>query len=162
MPLRLVLTHDKTYTVYILSSAARVLYTGITNGPIRRMIEHKSKTNDGFTSNFIHCRLVYFEKHQYVNNAISREKQIKRWRREKKIWLIESINPNWHDLSDEWLKEPTSKAWPLDSALKRSARGDKMMGWEGKGPIVEKRKEMIEKIRRKAGKYAKQSINTDN
>lgn len=81
------------------------------------------------TNKFNVCRLVYYEKYGEVADAIHREKQIKRWRREKKIVLIEKMNLNWHDLSEGWFEnpyDPTPKALPLDSPPKtRLARGDR-------------------------------------
>src|SRR5690242_2304623 len=95
------------YYVYIRASAARVLYVGMTNNLDRRIWQHEHKEFDGFTAKFRFCRLVYFESFDDVRKAIDREKQIKRWRREKKIWLIESINPDWHDMNQGW--HPTSQ-----------------------------------------------------
>jgi len=88
----------RCYFVYIVANATRVLYTGMTAKLDTRMAEHQEKIHDGFTSHFHHCRLVYYESFDDVRNAIDREKQIKRWRRNKKIFLIEQMNPNWHDL----------------------------------------------------------------
>ncbi len=91
--------------VYILASEIGVLYIGVTNALCRRMIEHRKKLNDGFT-NLKNCtKLVYFELHHSPGEAIAREKQIKRWRREKKERLIKTLNPPWIDLVP-WL--PTS------------------------------------------------------
>jgi|GEM_PF-1102620 len=89
------------YCVYILASATRVLYTGVTNNFRRRMNEHKSGKIGGFTSRYRVKRLVYFEEHQSIRDAIHREKVIKKWRREKIISLIESMNPEWSDLMAE-------------------------------------------------------------
>ena len=102
------------YYVYIIANATRILYTGITSKLRDRVWKHKNKSLEGFTSHFRVCRLVYFESYDDVRRAIGREKQIKRWRREKKIKLIEMANPNWHDLSDGWYDEQT-KALPLGS-----------------------------------------------
>ena len=96
---------DRRYYVYIIANATRILYTGITNNLVRRVWEHKAKQTDGFTSHFQVYRLVYYESFDDVRNAINREKQIKRWRREKKIWLIERVNRNWKDLSDGWYED---------------------------------------------------------
>lgn len=85
------------YWVYILSSAAGVLYIGVTNSITRRLLEHQ-KPNPGFTGRHLCHRLVYYEKHQYINNAIKRETELKTWRREKKIQLIHELNPEWKDL----------------------------------------------------------------
>src|SRR5271155_881777 len=117
---------EHSYCVYILASAARMLYIGVTNDAMHRTWQHKEKLIEGFTSKFIEHRLVYFETYQYVQDAIAREKQLKRWRREKKEWLIESVNPNWHDLSDGWYAKPNAKALSLDSPQRAGlARDDK-------------------------------------
>ncbi len=93
----------KKYYVYILTNRNnKVLYTGITNDLKRRMYEHKNKLTKGFTSKYNVNKLLYFEESRNVNSAIFREKQIKGWLRKKKIYLIESINPNWDDLSSNW------------------------------------------------------------
>src|ERR1700732_4250831 len=89
------------YHVYILASASGVLYTGVTNYLERRVAEHKQGLRDGFTKEYEVKRLVYFEAFGDVRNAISREKQIKRWRREKKLALIRGMNPKFRDLSEE-------------------------------------------------------------
>ena len=108
---------EHAYFVYIVANATRQLYTGFTNSMRVRMIQHKRKDHDdGFTTHWSSCHLVYFEKTEDVHRAIARENQIKRWRREKKIWLIESKNPNWHDLCEEWGEKIEAKALPLDSA----------------------------------------------
>src|SRR5262249_4748197 len=106
------------FYVYIVASIARVLYTGMTNNLVKRVEEHKDATFEGFTSNFRECRLVYWESFDDVRKAINREKQIKRWRRDKKIALIETVNRDWHDLSEEW--EPRAAAWSLDSPLRQA------------------------------------------
>ncbi len=92
----------KTYYVYILASASRVLYTGITNHLERRVLQHKRKQVQGFTQRYNATQLVYFEVWGEVRAAIAREKQIKDWRRSKKIALIQSTNPRWEDLSADW------------------------------------------------------------
>jgi putative endonuclease len=94
---------DKRYYVYIVASVSGVMYTGVTNSVLRRAHQHKEKRNPGFTQKYNVDRLVYFEVFQDVRNAIRREKQIKSWRREKKVALIEAMNPKWEDLSAKWL-----------------------------------------------------------
>ena len=90
------------YWVYILTSGSGTLYIGVTNNIYRRICEHKSGAFDGFASTY-HCtRLVYRESFDDVRNAIAREKQLKGWRREKKIALIERQNPRWQDLAETW------------------------------------------------------------
>jgi len=92
----------KSYWVYIMSGRTRTLYVGVTNDIERRDYEHKHKSVPGFTSKYRLDRLVYFEQHVDIRDAIEREKQIKSWRREKKVALIESLNPRWKDLSLDW------------------------------------------------------------
>jgi putative endonuclease len=87
-----------------MSSRTRVLYCGMTNDLARRVAEHKDGEFRGFSDDYRCHRLVWFERFQYVGNAIAREKQIKRWRREKKLVLIQEMNSSWSDLSDEWFK----------------------------------------------------------
>jgi putative endonuclease len=97
----------KKYYVYIMASKSRVLYTGVTNNLERRVYEHKSKLVEGFTSKYNITRLVHYEETNDVHIALAREKQIKGWLRAKKIALIESVNPQWKDLSLEWHVLPT-------------------------------------------------------
>jgi putative endonuclease len=99
---------ERNFYVYLLSSKSRRLYTGVTNDLERRLFEHKSKLVDGFTKQYNIDRLVYFEQTTDVLSAITREKQIKRWSRRKKVALIETINPTWQDLSAEWYKADSS------------------------------------------------------
>jgi putative endonuclease len=90
------------YYVYILTNKYNnVLYVGITNDLIRRTYEHKKNLVDGFTSKYNVHKLVYYDYTEDVMSAITREKQIKGWNREKKINLIKSMNPGWNDLYDE-------------------------------------------------------------
>lgn len=87
------------YYVYILSNDFNsVVYVGVTNDITRRLAEHKSGVIEGFTKKYNVHKLVYCECHNDVKAAIAREKQIKRWSRKKKDFLIESINPDWSDL----------------------------------------------------------------
>ena len=93
----------KKFYVYVLASKRNgTLYIGMTNDLMRRMKEHKTKTVRGFTARYNVCKLVYYEVSDYVINAIEREKQLKGWIRKRKLALIESMNPNWYDLSAEW------------------------------------------------------------
>lgn len=94
---------DRQYYVYIMASWTRVLYTGITNNLVRRVAEHKQRVRRCFTSRYNVTRLVYYESGGSAYSMIEREKQIKGWRREKKVRLIESMNPEWKDLSQEWI-----------------------------------------------------------
>ena len=92
----------RDYFVYIMSNRTHMLYIGVTNNLERRVFEHKSKLVPGFTSHYNLNRLVYFEQTNDVGAAITREKELKGWRRDRKIVLIESVNPRWSDLSREW------------------------------------------------------------
>ena len=93
-----------SYYVYILTNKSRTLYTGVTNDLKRRVYQHKNKIIPGFTYQYNVSRLVFFEMTTDVRAAISREKQIKGWTREKKIALIEAVNPGWRDLSVDWYR----------------------------------------------------------
>lgn len=91
------------YYIYILASQKNgTLYIGVTNDLERRVLEHKQKINEGFTSKYDVNRLVYFESFQYINDAILREKRLKKWNRQWKINLIEEENKDWKDLSKNW------------------------------------------------------------
>jgi putative endonuclease len=95
---------EKRYYVYILASKNRVLYIGVTGFLMARVLQHKSGECDGFTQRYKVNRLVYYEVFQYVNNAIARETEVKKWRREKKVALFEADNPTWEDLAADWGK----------------------------------------------------------
>jgi putative endonuclease len=90
------------YHVYIMASASGVLYIGITDYLQRRVTQHKQKLTSGFAAAFNTTKLVYFEPFSDARNAIAREKQLKRWQREKKVALIEKLNPQWRDLSADF------------------------------------------------------------
>ena len=93
---------QKQYYLYILASKRNgTLYIGITNDIIRRVGEHKLKLIDGFTKKYDVTLLVYYEVFNDVNEAILREKRLKKWNRDWKIRLIDSINPNWDDLTEK-------------------------------------------------------------
>ena len=89
----------KQFYVYIMSSRSRVLYVGMTNDLRRCVYQHKEKLVEGFTQKYNITMLVYYETTDNVRSAIQREKQIKAWRRSKKIELIQSSNAEWKDLS---------------------------------------------------------------
>ncbi len=90
----------RSYFVYIASNRFRtVFYTGMTNNLQRRIVEHKGGTGSRFTTRYRVRDLVYFEEHRRVHDAIAREKEIKRWRREKKLALVRSQNPDLKDLA---------------------------------------------------------------
>jgi putative endonuclease len=87
--------------VYIMASETRTLYIGVTSNLERRVIEHKQKLVEGFTKQYDVTRLVCFEEFSEIRNAITREKQLKGWRRIKKLDLITAQNPLWRDLADD-------------------------------------------------------------
>jgi len=93
---------DRIYYAYIVTNQSRTLYVGFTNNIRRRVHEHKNDLVEGFTSRYNMNALVYFESFNDPSYGIAREKQIKNWRREKKLRLIEQENPDWRDLSDGW------------------------------------------------------------
>lgn len=91
----------KLYYVYILASITRVLYIGISGNFGQRLAEHRShKYPQSFTAKYNVTRLVYYEEYTRVQDALTREAQLKSWRRSKKVWLIEQRNPDWLDLSE--------------------------------------------------------------
>lgn len=89
----------KTYWTYLLASRTRVLYVGVTNDLARRVEEHRAGRGGAFTKRYRVRRLVYAEEHADVRDAIRREKQVKGWRRERKVALVEAANPEWRDLA---------------------------------------------------------------
>ena len=98
------MAREKRYYVYIMASITGVLYVGVTGFLVTRVLQHKSGQTDGFTRRYRVHKLVYYETFLYVNNAIAREKEIKQWRWEKKVALIDKQNPRWMDLAAEWGK----------------------------------------------------------
>jgi putative endonuclease len=108
----------KSSYVYIMASRSRTLYTGVTNNLERRVAQHKGKVIAGFTTRYRIERLVYFETWSDIRGAIQREKQIKGWRRSKKMALIESRNPTWADLTEGWYANAASPASKAASDLK--------------------------------------------
>ncbi len=96
------------YYVYIMSNVSKTLYVGVTNDLLHRVSQHKRKQVEGFTRRYNLTILVYFEAGNDIAGAITREKEIKGWRRSKKVTLIETMNPQWKDLSAEWFGTPLS------------------------------------------------------
>jgi len=103
---------QKIYYVYIMASQRRVLYVGITSDIEGRVFQHKTHALGGFTAKYDVTILVYFERYSSVLQAIHREKELKDCRREKKVALIESSNPNWRDLSYGWYQPARLPALP--------------------------------------------------
>jgi putative endonuclease len=95
-----------TYYVYMMSSKNRTLYTGVTGFLMSRVLRHKKGEGGEFTRRYRVYRLVYFQSFRNIGDAIARETEIKKWRREKKVALIEERNPTWEDLAEGW-GEPT-------------------------------------------------------
>jgi putative endonuclease len=92
----------RSYWVYIMGSLSGTLYIGMTGNLRNRVFEHKFHRIAGFTDEYSVERLLYLESYDDVHNAIAREKQLKGWRGEKKVVLIESENPHWLDLRKDW------------------------------------------------------------
>jgi putative endonuclease len=90
---------DRTFHVYLMASESGVLYVGVTSAITKRVSQHKEKRTAAFTQKYNVTKLVWFEPHPTARAAISREKEIKGWRRAKKLALIESLNPDWRDLT---------------------------------------------------------------
>ena len=93
---------SKQCYMYIMTNKSGTLYTGVTGDLLRRVHEHKTKQIEGFTKRYNLTRLIYYESGADVREAIAREKELKGWRRSKKVALINSSNPQWNDLSDGW------------------------------------------------------------
>jgi len=95
---------DYNFYVYIMASKSGTLYIGVTNSLERRVLEHKHNLVPGFTQKHSCHKLVYYEHFTDIEAAIAREKQLKKWRRDKKEFLIRTINPSWKDLSFDWFE----------------------------------------------------------
>lgn len=93
---------SRQYYVYIMTNRSGTLYIGVTNDLERRVYQHKTKQIEGFTKKYNLTQLVYYEAGEDIREAIAMEKQLKGWRRSKKVALINSRNPEWNDLSDGW------------------------------------------------------------
>ena len=96
------MVRERRYYVYIMSSKSRVIYVGMTGFLMARVLRHRAGEGGEFTRRYRVHRLVYFESFQNVENAIARETEIKKWRREKKVELIRRENPTWEDLAAGW------------------------------------------------------------
>ncbi len=92
------MSRNHEYHVYILASRNRVVYVGVTNDLPRRLGQHRDGRASAFTRKYRIHRLVYAEQYRYVDDAIRREKQIKGWKRERKVRLIEAANPGWQEV----------------------------------------------------------------
>jgi putative endonuclease len=113
------------YYVYMMQSTSRhALYIGVTSNLCIRVAQHKSGAFEGFTADYKCDRLVYYEIYDQVVRAISREKQLKAWRREKKERLIARMNPQWKDLSEERFRAETKAPSTAAANPAASARDD--------------------------------------
>ena len=113
--------NNHSYSVYIVASKSRVLYIGMTNNLERRVYEHQNDLIEGFSKTYRCHRLVCYESFDDVRKAIDREKQLKRWSRAKKVWLIERHNSTWEDLAAGWFVkhryQPGKQVPPLASPI---------------------------------------------
>jgi putative endonuclease len=139
----------REFYVYMMANRSRTLYTGMTNSMPRRVWEHKHMQIDGFTRRYLIDRLVYYEIAPDAASAIQREKQIKGWVRRKKIALIESVNPEWRDLSEDFIdirpEIPRGR-----THLQKSGRRDSSL-W---GAKVEAQSNLLEQRKHGAGRGA--------
>jgi putative endonuclease len=95
----------KEYYVYIMANLAHTIYIGVTNNIESRVYQHKNKLIPGFTTRYGLNMLVYYESTSEIDAAIGREKQLKGWRRDRKVALIQSMNHEWRDLSLDFMEE---------------------------------------------------------
>ncbi len=124
------LDNPKCFYVYILASANRVLYIGVTNSLVNRVAQHKYGDIEGFTKKYRVTNLVYWECFDDVRVAINREKELKRWRREKKVALIEEHNRKWLDLAAAWFGQSEEKI-----RRKFAKRSERVLSDTGVKPI---------------------------
>jgi putative endonuclease len=117
------MSREYLFYVYIVQSASRrALYIGVTNNLHRRVWQHRTYASEGFSNKYNAVRLVYWESFDDIRSAIDREKQLKRWHREKKIWLIERLNPNWRDIAADWYDAQGPSAAVLVHSLNERPR----------------------------------------
>lgn len=120
---------EHLYYVYIMASSSGTLYIGMTNAVGDRAWMHKAGEGSEFTRRYKVDRLVYYECFRYVKNAIAREKQLKGWKRSKKVALIVAANPSWRDLSkdlgNQFKPDGRGPSTPLLAGARRFAQDDK-------------------------------------
>jgi len=109
---------SRSYYVYILASRSRALYVGMTGFIMPRILQHRAGDGGRFSSKYRVHRLVYYEIFALVESAIRRETEIKKWRREKKIALIEKKNSTWEDLAADWGQQVEMTFTPVQSLRK--------------------------------------------
>ncbi len=107
---------QRTYYVYIMASKSRVIYVGVTGFLMARVLRHRAGEGGAFTRRYRVHRLVYFQSFQNVGDAIRRETELKAWRREKKVALIEYRNPTWEDLAEGWGEQVPMRVLTADSS----------------------------------------------
>jgi len=113
------------YFIYMMTNKWKnVLYTGVTNSLERRVWQHKNGTFDGFTKKYNCHDLVYYEIYDYIDQAIAREKQVKKWPRAKKNALINSMNPEWTDLAADWYRSEPAEGIPRRVAARNDKKHD--------------------------------------
>ncbi len=116
---------EYSFFVYLLASHWNgTLYCGVTNDLVRRVVEHRQGSAEGFTSRYGVSRLVWFEQHSDINEAILREKQIKKWNREWKVRLIEAGNRDWQDLAVDLGLEPMPVVIPAKAGIQNGPGGN--------------------------------------
>lgn len=112
---------DHFYVYIMACNTRRTIYIGVTNSLLARIQQHRRQEGHGFAARYHTIHLVYYEVFREARDAIARETQLKKWRREKKNWLIEKMNPGWHDLATEIIEElpkidkalaPDEMLWP--------------------------------------------------
>ena len=117
---------EHLYSVYIMASLSGVLYIGVTSDLQTRVRQHKAGSFKGFSNKYRCHRSVYYERYDYIQAAIGREKQLKGFTRKKKIALIESVNPRWQDLSESWEREHLVPRQSMKEADEANARRIKL------------------------------------
>ncbi len=115
---------ELSYATYIMATRSRNLYIGVTGNLRRRVLQHKCHIKDGFTDRYNCTRLVWFERFQYIGNAITMEKKLKGWLRSRKITLIEQHNPVWEDLSASWFTAEQLEKFGGEKQILRFAQDD--------------------------------------
>ncbi len=117
----------KQYYVYIMANRSRTLYAGVTSDLERRVYEHKHMVKESFTRRYLIDRLVYYEVEGDALGAIAREKQIKGWSRSKKLALIESVNPGWRDLGEDFTDNGAPRFFvaPASASSRRAPLNDR-------------------------------------
>jgi len=117
---------EHLYSVCIMASLSGVLYIGVSSDLQTRVRQHNAGTFEGFSKKYRCHRLVYYERYDYIQAAIGREKQLKGFTRKKKIALIESLNPRWQDLSESWEREHLVPMQSMKAADEANAKRIKL------------------------------------